>query len=189
MNDEEAPAGVGEIDALKWYVHVMVIVSVLGAGGIWWLQKRTGEERASLVAARNSLEEVAVSRNEIHAMLAAFKKNKEDEARSDHLVWFQQRWKEKGIADAQISLGKWKMPPEISSDGKYVEEKIDLKFLGKNPLRREQIAQLLHGIESNSTRLRVLRMRVARVGREENLANDEWSGDCDIGYRYPHLGE
>lgn len=183
---DETPAP-GDVDALKWYVYGMAIVSVAGAGIVWWIQDQATQLRSDVDRAKAALPELALAKGEIQAMLSAYKRNREDEARDQPLTWFQQRWKEKGIPDPSIQLGQWKNPPETSSDGSYVEEKIDLKFSNKNPLRREQIAQFLHHVEHSSTRLRILTLNVRRNGRDEALANDEWTGSCEVGYRYPNV--
>lgn len=189
MSDDTQSSGAGEIDALKWYVHGMVVVSVIGAGFVWWVQKQTKELTASVKAAESSLVEMSEGKHEVLAMLKAYKKNKEDEARDQPLTWFQAAWLRKGIPPNCIQPDAWKVPADISADGKYVEEKISLKFSSKSPMRREQIAGFLHEVEQSSSRLRVLTLRVVRAGREDALANDEWTGSCEIGYRYPFVKE
>jgi hypothetical protein len=186
---DETPSGAGEVDALKWYVYGMAGVSLVGAVAVWYLREEADKLRREVDIAQTALPELAVGKGEIQAMLAAYKRNREDEARDQPLTWFQQRWKEKGIPDPSIQLDAWKNPPETSSDGTYVEEKISIKFSNKNPLRREQVAQFLHHVEHSSTRLRILTLQVRRNGRDEALANDEWTGSCEVGYRYPNLRE
>ena len=187
MSDGEARPGDGEIDALKWYVGGMIVASVLIAGGAWWFQKKATELRASVESAKRSLDEMAAGKHEILAMLAAYKRNKEDEARDEPLTWFQARWKEVGIPDLFIQPDAWKYPADISDDNKYVEEKISLKFSSKNPLKREQIGRFLHNVEHSSSRLRILSLRVVRAGKDEALAEDSWTGQCEVGYRYPNV--
>lgn len=189
MSDEAPGGGEGEIDALKWYVYGMVAVSVIAAGIVWWFQKQTDALTASVRAAETALADMAEGKHEILEMLKAYKKNKEDEARDQPLTWFQAAWLRKGIPPNCIQPDAWKVPPDISPDGKYVEEKISLKFSSKQPMKREQIAQFLHEVEFSSTRLRVLTLRVVRAGRDEAMEKDEWTGTCDIGYRYPYVKE
>jgi len=187
VTDDSPSNDVGEIDALRWYVWGMVGVSVVAAGFIWWIQRQTETLRTTLNGATNALTEIADGKNEIAAMLAVYKRNKEDEARDQPLTWFQARWKTKGIEDNRVQLDAWKVPPDIGPDGSYVEEKIGLKFSSKNPMRRDQIGQLLHEIEFRSTRMRILTLQVRRAGREETLDKDEWTGQCEVGYRYPNV--
>jgi hypothetical protein len=187
MSEESASAHVGEIDALKWYVWGMVGVSVVASGFVWYYQKKTDELQRTVDVAKKSLGELAEGKHEISQMLGVYKKNREDQARDEPLTWFQSCWKAKGIEDKNVQLDAWKVPPDVGEDGTYYEEKIGLKFSSKNPLRREQIGQLLHEIESRSTRLRVLTLKVNRAGREETLAEDTWTGGCEIGYRYPKV--
>lgn len=185
MSDGKSGGGGGEVDALKLYVWVMVIASVAGAGVTWWLARKTAALQKSIEAADEALPELADAKNQIQQMLEAFKKNKEDEARDQPLTWFQARWTAVGIQGPSIQPDAWKVPPDISQDGTYFEEKIGLKFSNRNPLRREQIARFAHEIERSSTRLRILRLELRRNGREDTIANDEWNGGCDVGYRYP----
>src|SRR5262245_36162480 len=149
MSDEPASGGGGggEIDALRWYVWGMVAVSVVAGGFIWWFQKKSDVLKATLNTARSSLVELADGKHEIDQMLRVYKANKEDEARNQPLTWFQACWKKKGIDDKNVQLDAWKDPPDVGQDGSYYEEKIGLKFSSKNPLRRDQIGQLLHEIE------------------------------------------
>ncbi|MCE9635913.1 MAG: hypothetical protein K8T90_09425 [Planctomycetes bacterium] len=186
MSDDNATAP-GEIDALKWYVWGMVIVSAVGGGFLWWNGKRTDTMRAQVESARKALPDIAEGKHEIRAMLDVYKKNKEDEARESPLTWFQLCWKAHGIDNAQIQLDQWKDPPDVGPDGKYVEEKIGMKFSSRTPLRRDQIGRLIHEIEHRSTRLRVLTLQVRRSGRDDTLGNDEWTGQCEVAYRYPKV--
>ena len=188
MSDTSGPAP-GEIDALKWYVWGMVAVSVVGGGYVWWIGKQTDALRVQIDVAKRTLPEVAASKHEIRAMLDVYKKNKEDEARESPLTWFQLCWKAHGIDNAQIQLDQWKDPPDVGPDGKYVEEKIGVTFSSRSALRRDQIGRFMHEIEHRSTRLRVLTLQVRRAGRDDTRANDEWTGKCEIAYRYPKLNE
>lgn len=185
---DDAPAP-GEIDALKWYVWGMVAVSAVGGGYVWWLGKQTDELRARVEAAKKALPEIAEAKHEIGAMLGVYKKNKEDEARDSPLTWFQLCWKAHGIDNAQIQLDQWKDPPDVGPDGKYVEEKIGVTFSSRQPLRRDQIGRFIHEVEHRSTRLRVLTLQVRRSGRDDTLADDMWTGKCEVAYRYPKLNE
>lgn len=184
MSDETSPGGGGEIDALKWYVWGMAGVSVVAAAFVWWYQRRTAEMEKTVETAKRSLLELAEGKHEIQQMLTVYKNNKEDQARDEPLTWFQSCWKSKGIEDRNVQLDAWKDPPDVGPDGTYYEEKIGLKFSSKNPLRRDQIGSLLHEIESRSTRLRILSLKINRAGREDTLADDTWTGGCEIGYRY-----
>ena len=183
------PTDSGEIDALKVYVYGMFAVAAVGAGLVWWLNGKNDDLRATIRSAREALPELATSKREIQNMVKSYTKNKEDEARDQPLTWFQTRWKEVGIPDQGIQLDAWKVPPDIGPDGSYTEEKIGLKFSNKNPLRRDAIGQFLHRVELNSSRLRVLTLQVRRTGRDETISDDAWTGQCEIGYRYPRARE
>lgn len=183
---DDAPSG-GEIDALKVYVWGMVAVSVVAGGLVWWLRGRTDELTTTVKSARTALNDLARDKREIVAMLGAYRQNKEDEARNQPLTWFQSVWKGAGIPDNSIQLDAWKVPPDIGPDGSYKEEKIGVKFSNKNPLRRDLVGQFLHRVEHSSSRLRILTLQLRRAGRDDTLANDEWTGQCDVGYRYPNL--
>jgi len=187
VSDENESGGGGEIDALKWFIWGMLVVSVLGGGAIWWFQKQTTALRASIESTKGAMRELAASKGEIVAMVGAFKKNREDVARDQPLTWFSEIWKRKGIDNASMDPDKWKDPPEIAPDGSYVEEKYSIGFKRTNPLRREQIGQFLHDVEHSSSRLRILTLTVSRAGRDETIEQDEWTGKCEIGYRYPRV--
>lgn len=187
MSDDTPAAG--ELDALKVFVYGMITVSVIGAGLVWWLGTKADELRATVDSAKSALPEMSKSKHEIEAMLGSYKRNKEDEARDQPLTWFQAVWKGAGISDNSIQLDAWKVPPDIGPDGSYKEEKIGIKFSNKNPLRRDQIGQFIHRVEQNSSRLRILSLRIRRYGKDETIANDEWTGECEIGYRYQYVRE
>lgn len=179
----------GEMDAVKVFVVGMAAVSAIGAGVVWWLHGEVETTEATVASARGALKEVAEGRYEVTQMLKAYRKNKEDEARDQPLTWFQSIWKSIGIPDNSIQPVAWKVPADIGPDGSYKEESISIKFSNKNPLTRAMVGQFLHRVEQSSSRLRVLSFSVRRSGRDETLAEDQWTGQCEIGYRYPFAKE
>jgi len=176
------------MDVLRVYVWGMLGVTLVFGGLAWWWDGKESDLRRTVENARTKvLPELAQGKREIQQMLKVYKTNKEDVARLQPLTWFSTIYKSQGISDASIQILAWKDPPEPGPDGSYVEEKIGIKFLQKNPLTRAQIGRFLHAVERASTRLRVMELRVQRAGREETLAEDTWYGEAVVGYRTPSL--
>lgn len=186
MKDETARPQ-AEIDVLKFYIWLMVVLT-LALGGIFWkIWSDLDAVRANLKLGRSYASEKADGfggmQGEIQGMLGVYKNNKEDIARDSPLTWFSGIWRRAGIPDASMQSGAWKVPPDYNAKGKFAEERIEMAFLQRAPLPRKQIAQFCHAIESNSTRLRIIELEVRRTDKD-NFEKDEWSGKCIVGFRH-----
>jgi type IV pilus assembly protein PilM len=178
----EEPAPAEDFDLIKVYVWVMLAFTVVMAGGLWWTYSSVEATNKRVAAARKSLPKFAEQKREILAMLDVYTTNKEDEARRQPSTWFSRVWQRKGIPNESVRLEAWE--EKFVTKGNYYEQWIDLKFQTKAPLTRAQIGKFCHEIERESTRLRILELKVKRAGkRKEEFNEDQWSGSVRVGYR------
>jgi hypothetical protein len=178
-NDTEAPGD--ELDLIKVYIWVMVAMTVVLAGVVWFTSSQVDETRKDIEFARKNLQTFAETKQEIGAMLNVYTANKEDEARLQPLTWFSRVWQRKGINDQSIRPQAWQ--EKYNARGNFDENFIELKFDNKNPLTRKQIGELCHEIERASTRLRLIELKLRRAGRKDSFEDDSWSGSVVVGYR------
>ncbi len=170
-----------ELDLIKVYVWVMVAVTVVACGVVWYMNGRVEETRKRIEYARKSLVPFAEAKQEIVSMLNVYTANKEDEARLQPLTWFSRVWQRKGINDQSVRPGRWL--EKYNSKGNFDENFIELKFNNKSPLTREQIGGFCHEVERASTRLRLIELKLRRAGRKDSYEDDAWSGSVTVGYR------
>ncbi len=189
MKDDIAREG-PELDVLKFYIWLMVVMTVVLGVLFWFMWKGVEETRKTVAQGRSWLKEYAEAKVEIQGMLNVYKNNKEDEARERPLTWFSSIWRRKGIPETSITIGAgaWKDPPDYRAKGNYEEEKIELKFQQKDPLTREQIAAFCHEVERSSTRLRIIELELHRASKD-NMEEDRWYGKVLVGYRHARLSE
>ena len=189
MSDEAAAPG-DELDVLKVYVWVMLLMSVALAVVLWLMHERATNAKSRVEKGNKKLIEFAEAKQEIQAMINVYKTNKEDEARDTPLTWFSEIWRKRaGILDPSIKFGEWDESPRFDHKGNYYEENISIGFSARAPLPREKIAALCHEIERASTRLRVLELKISRAGKRDQLDGNEWHGKVMIGYRIPDVKE
>jgi hypothetical protein len=172
------------MDFLKFYIWLMVVLTLVLAGIFWWLVwMRLDDVQRNLAQGNAWKNDFAQMQSEIQAMLNVHKQNKEDIARDAPQTWFSTIWRRKGINDAAMVLGTWKNPPTFNAKGRYYEEQIDVNFTGKPPLPRQSIAEFCHEVEKSSTRLRIIELKIHRANHD-NFDGDEWGGKATIGYRH-----
>ena len=175
----------------------MLAVTMIFGGVVWYVQKRSDELERAVNSTRGNpenpasglLPKLAQAKSDVQAMLGVYEKNKEDEARLSGITWFTTIYERKGIADASIQLGAWKVPPADGPDGNCWEERYDMKVSNKQPLKREEIGKFLFEIERSSTRMRTIELSIQRNGKEDQQEEDAWTGSILVGYRRPKMKE
>ena len=178
-SDADAPGD--ELDLIKVYIWVMVAMTIVLAGVVWYTNSQVEETRGRIQFARTNLRSFAETKQEISAMLNVYSANKEDEARLQPNTWFSRVWQRKGIDNQSMSPGAWQ--EKYNAKGNFDENFIELKFNNKQPLTRKQIGELCHEIERASTRLRLIELKLRRAGRKDSFEEDSWSGSVTVGYR------
>ncbi len=187
MSNADSQEAVGELDLIKVYIWVMVAMSVVLGGVVWYTDSQVAETRKHIAFARKNLEPFANSREEITRMLGVYTSNKEDEAREQPLTWFSRVWTRKGIERVSIRPGQWQ--EKFNTKGGFEEDYIELKFDNRNPLTRRQIGEFCHEIERESARLRIIQLKLRRAGRKDSYEDDTWSGSVTVGYRKARIRE
>lgn len=187
MRDETARPK-NEMDILKFYIWLMLVMTVALAVFTWIVMRDVEETRKNLALGRSLVAKDAKDgflkmQGEIQAMLNVYKSNKEDMARDAPGTWFSSVWRRRQIPDAAMIPGAWKYPARFDTRGKYWEEQIGMDFNRKSPLSRQAIVEFCHEVEKSSTRLRVIELKVSRVDKE-NFDKDEWYGTSLIGFRH-----
>jgi hypothetical protein len=173
-----------DMDVLKFYIWLMVVMTLMLAGIFWWLVwVKLDETQKNLAHGTAWMKDFAQQQSEIQAMLNVHRNNKEDIARDAPQTWFSSIWRRKGINDASMAPGSWKVPPSFNAKGKFYEEQIDMKFNPRAPLPRQSIAEFCHEVEKSSTRLRIIELTVNRASKDD-FDKDEWGGTATIGYRH-----
>lgn len=170
-----------ELDVVKVYIWVMAVMTVVLAGVVWFTSTQVDDTQKRVATAQKSLAPFAETKQEIQAMLNVYTANREDEARLQPLTWFSRVWQRKGISDQSIRPQAWQ--EKFNARGNFDENSIELKFDNKTPLTRSQIGQLCHEIERESTRLRLIELKLRRAGRKDSFDEDAWSGSVVVGYR------
>jgi hypothetical protein len=170
-----------EMDVLKFYIWLMVVMTVVLAGFFWTVWRDLEDTRQNIKLGQTLSKEFAERQAEIQGMLRVYTTNKEDAARDAPQLWFSTIWQRKGINTNSVNPGSW--TSSFVSKGKYTEERIDMGFNPRAPLPRQQIAEFCHEVEKSSTRQRVLELDIRRVDRE-NFDKDEWTGKATIGFRH-----
>ncbi len=172
-----------EMDVLKFYIWLMLVMTVALAAFFWKVWSDLDEVNANLAFGRKSMGEFAQEKREIKGMLDVYTSNKEDVARDAPQTWFSNIWRRCGIPDASMHPGAWRFPADWNVKGKFYEERIDMTFDRRAPLARQAIAQFVHAVEASSTRLRVIELELARTDKED-FEKDQWGGKAVIGYRH-----
>jgi hypothetical protein len=189
MSGKEEESGPSdEVDLLKVFVWLMLVMTVALAGAWFWMQTRRENTEKLIASGKRAMANVAEEKAEIQAMLKVFTNNREDEARYNHLSWFSKIWKSKGISKKNVTMLSWRDPPEYKPKGGYYEESIGLKFQRREPLPRRKIAEFCHAIEQQSARLRILELKLQRP-EGDKFDTDLWYGQMKVGYRYPRVNE
>jgi hypothetical protein len=171
-----------EMDVLKFYIWLMLVMTLALLGFYWSVWNDVDTVRRSIAQGQAWKKEFAKNEAEIGQMLKVYETNNEEQAREAPETWFSTIWRSRGINDASVGMGPWKLPPRFDAKGKYYEEQIDMKFNPKSPLARQSILEFLHKIESSSTRLRVIELDVRRA--DKDAYDDKWAGGATIGYRH-----
>ena len=183
---DEAARPTTEMDVLKFYIWLMLIMTLVLAGFLWKFWNDVEDTKASLALGQRLMSEgkdtFPKMQTEIQGMLNVHKNNKEDDAREQPNTWFATVWRKRGINDASIIPGAWKSAA-YNAKGKFYEEQIEYGFNPKAPLPRQSIAEFCHEIEKSSTRMRVVELQVRRTDKE-NFDKDEWAGKVVVGYRH-----
>jgi hypothetical protein len=187
MSKSEAPTDGDELDLIKVYIWVMVAMTVVLGGVVWFTNSQVEETHKRIEFARKNLEPFAETKQEINAMLSVYTANKEDEAREQPLTWFSRVWGRKGIENASIRPGAWQ--EKFNARGGFDEDFIELKFDNKNPLTRRQIGEFCHEIERESARLRIIQLKMRRSGKKDQYDDDAWAGSVTVGYRKARIRE
>jgi hypothetical protein len=187
MSKSDTPAASDELDLIKVYIWVMVAMTVVLGGVVWFTNSQVSETQKRIEFARTNLEPFAESKQEINAMLSVYTANKEDEAREQPLTWFSRVWGRKGIEKSSIRPGAWQ--EKFNARGGFDEDFIELKFDNKNPLTRSQIGGFCHEIERERARLRIIQLKMRRAGKKDSYEDDAWSGSVTVGYRKARINE
>lgn len=183
-NDDERP-DVPEHDLLRLYTWVMLGLTVVLGGGLWWQYTQVEKTKKTVVAARRMLKDLSKSKGEIKQLLKVYNDNNEEAARYEPYTWFSEIWQRKGIPDASVNMKSWQNP-RVDAKGGYLEERIDIGIQPRDPLKREQIGIFCHEIERASTRLRILELKIDRKGKNFKKGvydEDQWGGKFTVGYR------
>jgi len=175
-----------EMDVLKFYIWLMVVMTLALIGGLWLAWDQLDKARTNLKQGVTWKKDFELQQAEILAMLNVYKNNKEDIARDSPFTWFSALWKRRGVADASMQAGTWKVPPTFKAKEKYYEESIDIGVNTRAPLPRQSIVDFCYDIEKSSTRLRVLELDVRRTDKD-NFDKDEWAGKVTVGYRHARI--
>ena len=183
---DEADRPTSEMDVLKFYIWLMVVMTLALCGFFWHVWSKLDATRSNLQSGANLMKDFEVQQAEILSMLNVYKNNKEDVARDSPFTWFSNVWNRCGINANSLTPGSWRVPPRFDPRNKYYEEQFDIAVNAKTPLTREVVAKFCHEIEKSSTRLRILEFTVQRADKD-GLEKDDWAGKISIGYRHARL--
>ena len=187
MSQPDAPGIGDELDLIKVYIWVMVAMTIVLGGVVWFTNSQVEDAQDQIRYARKNLEPFSEKKQEINAMLSVYTANKEDEAREQPLTWFSRLWGRKGIEKGSIGPGAWQ--EKYNTRGGFEEDFIQLKFNNKRPLTRRQIGEFCHEIERESARLRIIQLKLRRAGKKDAFEDDAWSGTVTVGYRKARINE
>jgi hypothetical protein len=175
-----------EMDVLKFYIWLMVVMTLALVGALWIAWNQLETTRMNLRQGTAWKKEFEQQQAEILGMLNVYKNNKEDVARYSPQTWFSALWTRRGISNNSMIPGTWKVPPTYNAKGKYYEESIDTGVQPRAPLPRQSIVEFCYDIEKASTRLRILELDVRRTDKD-NFDKDEWAGKVTVGYRHARM--
>jgi len=183
---DEADRPTSEMDVLKFYIWLMVVMTLALGGFFWHVWSKLEATKANLQQGANLVKDFEQQQAEIQNMLHVYGTNKEDVARDSPMTWFSNIWNRCGINANNLQPGVWKVPPRFDAKSKFYEEQIDMTVNAKTPLSREVVAKFCHEIEKSSTRLRILELNINRADKD-GLEKDDWAGKISIGYRHARL--
>ena len=175
-----------EIDVLKFYIWLMVVMTLALLGALWFAWDQLESTKQNLKLGQTLKTDFEKQQAEILGMLNVYRNNKEDVARYSPFTWFSALWTKRGVQNASMQMGTWKVPPTFVNKGKYYEESIDIGVNRKAPLPRKSTVDFCYDIEKASTRLRILELDIGRTDKD-NLEKDEWGGKVTIGYRHARI--
>ncbi len=188
MKAERTEVG-DDMDLVKVYIWLMAALSV-GLGGVLWYFSGQVDQTDKLVnTARKKMDAFSDQKEDVLAMLNVFTNNQEEQAREHPMTWFPRRWQRKGISDQSVRPGAW--VEKYYPRGNFDEHRIEFKFDNKKPLSRQHIGEFAHAIERDSTRLRIIEMKMRRASgaRNEEYKPEDWSGEIVVGYRKARIRE
>jgi hypothetical protein len=175
-----------EIDVLKFYIWLMVVMTLALIGALWFASDQLETTKKNLALGVSLKDDFEKQQAEVLGMLNVYRTNKEDVAQHSPFTWFSSLWLKRGVANTSMVPGTWRVPPAYNAKGKYYEESIDMGVNTKAPLPRQSIVDFCYDIEKSSTRLRILELEVRRADMN-NYDKDEWAGKVTIGYRHARL--
>jgi hypothetical protein len=175
-----------EIDVLKFYIWLMVVMTLALLGALWYVSDQLDTTKKNLALGVSLKDDFEKEQAQVLGMLNVYRGNKEDVARYSPNIWFSALWVKRGITNNSIIPGNWKVPPSFNNKGKFYEESIDWGVNAKAPLPRQSVVDFCYDIEKASTRLRILELEVRRADMN-NFDKDEWAGKVTVGYRHARL--
>ena len=175
-----------EIDVLKFYIWLMVVMTLALIGALWFASDQLETTKKNLAFGVSLKDDFEKQQGEILGMLNVYKNNKEDVARYSPFTWFSALWVKRGVANTSMQAGTWRVPPAFNAKGKFYEESIDMGVNAKAPLPRQAVVDFCYDIEKASTRLRILELEVRRADTN-SFDKDEWAGKVTVGYRHARM--
>ena len=171
-----------EIDAVKGFIVVMLLLIVALAVFIFYTRGKLSDVNLALDRARAAAQDLGDKSIEVEAYLGLIKDTGETV-----LMLYPNRFfgniytkSEIGIAKEQVSLRDLKETP-VRRPFRYTESSWDLDISG---IDRRQAALVLHGVETESLKAKVIELRLRRKrSRDAPEEEDLWDAAFTVGYR------
>ncbi|MEN8149788.1 MAG: hypothetical protein ABFS86_08180 [Planctomycetota bacterium] len=178
--EKSAAAAKQEIDAVKGFIFVMILLIVALGVFIVITKQRLTRYDDNLAYIKGSTRALGLRSLEVEQYLALIGKKDETVLLTYPSRFFQNRYRasEVGVLEEQVEINKRKTQPNRKE--RYTEISWTLDIKGIN---RDQASKFLWGVEERSAKARTIELSMRRDQRKSEGQADFWNGTFKIGYR------
>jgi hypothetical protein len=175
---EKVPAaGKPEIDAVKGFIFVMILLIVALGVFIVITNQKLSKYEDYLAQVKKGSRSLGLKSLEVKQYLTLIGDTDETVLLKYPLRFFQNRYRasEVGIREEQVTINRKKEQPNKKEQYTEISWTLDI-----NGLNRRQAGLFLWGVEEKSAKARTIEMTMRR---DEKKKEDFWKGTFKIGYR------
>ncbi len=176
--EKEGSAPRGEVDAVKAFIVVMLVLDVaLGVFILITAGKLSDVDRLGLARAKAMAPKMTTTALQIQEYLKLIGDSGETTLLTSPERFFGNIYQSVGIDPKQVAVGPQK--DSVNRRDKYTEYSWDLEV---SDITRKQAALFAHGVETSSPKARIIEMTLRR-SKKKDAPEDTWDARFKIGYR------
>ncbi len=182
--DKSAATAKQEIDAVKGFIFVMILLIVALGVFIVITNNRLTRYDDSLAAIKQSTRPMGLRALEVEQYLKMIDNKDEKVLLNYPLRFLQNRYRaiEVGVREEQVSINRRKEQPNRKEQYTEISWTLDIKGIN-----RDQASKFLWGVEEKSAKARTVELSMRRDNRKGETQTDSWNGTFKVGYRVAGL--